>query len=184
MTDGWYVVNGEVTVAERMTAKGKVHLILADGAHLTAAGIEVDKNSSLTVYAQSGGSGILKSDATNVGKAGIGGGGAITIHGGYIIANGGSKCAGIGGNSNTDGGTITIYDGEIIATGGTGAAGIGGGYNTSGGTITIYDGDITATGGTGTANVDGAGAGIGGGASNASSATAIPSGGTITINGG
>nr|MDD6335699.1 hypothetical protein [bacterium] len=39
---GWYVVNSNVTITQRITVSGEVHLILADGKTLTAeVGIQV-----------------------------------------------------------------------------------------------------------------------------------------------
>ena len=177
---GWYVVNSNVTIGDRVTVSGEVHLILADNAKLTAnGGINVAENNSFSVYAQSVGENTGRLTANSGGwDAGIGGGngkaaGTITIHGGEVTANGSNGGAGIGGGSgagfDTSGGTITIHDGTVKATGGGSGAGIGGGNSGSGGTITIHGGNVTATGG-------GSGAGIGGGYSG--------SGGTITIHGG
>ena len=177
---GWYVVNSNVTIGDRVTVSGEVHLILADNAKLTAnGGINVAENNSFSVYAQSVGENTGRLTANSGGwDAGIGGGngkaaGTITIHGGEVTANGSNGGAGIGGGSgagfDTSGGTITIHDGTVKATGGGSGAGIGGGNSGSGGTITIHGGNVTATGGD-------SGAGIGGGYSG--------SGGTITIHGG
>ena len=174
---GWYVVNGVVTIGSRVTVSGEVHLILADGASLTAkGGINVEKGNSFSVYAQS--------DSENMGAltasggysaAGIGGGnngsgGTITINGGSVTATGGPSAAGIGnGKDSGSGGNIIIHGGTVKATGGSFAAGIGGGNSSSNGTITIHGGEVTAKGSNG-------GAGIGGGYSG--------SGGEITIHGG
>ena len=159
----WYVARGEVEIGSRVTVTGDVHLILADGAELTASkGIQVaddDNNpqtpspNSLTIYGQAKGTGELIADV-NIGHAGIGGnnncdGGTVTIHGGNVTATGGTGGAGIGGGSLSDGGTVTIYGGTVTASSGTGGAGIGGGTQGDGGTV-------TATGGS-------HGAGIGGG---------------------
>ena len=165
--DGWYVVNGVVTIGSRVTVSGEVHLILADGASLTVnGGINVAKDNSFSVYAQSVGENTGRLTANSGGwDAGIGGGngkaaGTITIHGGEVTANGSNGGAGIGGGSgagfDTSGGTITIHGGSVTATGGDSGAGIGGGYTGSGGTISIHGGNVTATGG-------GSGAGIGDG---------------------
>lgn len=49
--DGWYVVNGDVTIGQRVTVTGDVHLILTDGASLDAAqGVNVGAGNSLTIY--------------------------------------------------------------------------------------------------------------------------------------
>ena len=182
-SDGWYVVNRNVTIDELVTVTGNVRLILTDGTTLTVnggiGGINVAKGNSFSVYAQSVGENTGRLTANSGGwGAGIGGGngkaaGTITIHGGEVTANGSNGGAGIGGGSgagfDTSGGTITIHGGSVTATGGDYGAGIGGGNGGSGGIITIHGGSVTATGG------DSA-AGIGGGYTG--------SGGTITIHGG
>ena len=182
---GWYVVNGAVTIGDRVTVSGEVHLILADGASLTAnGGINVAESNSFSVYAQSVGKnmGTLTVTGGSYG-AGIGGRngdkngsscGNITIHGGSVAATGGDEAAGIGGGVFGSGGNITINGGNVTATGGENAAGIGGGQGGSGGNITINGGSVTAT------SVTPLGAGIGGG----SGAGFDASGGNITINGG
>ena len=179
----WYVVQDDVTIGQRVTVTGDVHLILADGCKLTASqGINVTGDNSLTIYAQSTGAdmGALTANAENLdispSQAGIGGndnqpGGTITINGGAVTANGGDYASGIGGGSDGGaGGNITITGGTVKANGNYGGAGIGGGYYGSGGTIIISGGTVTANGG------DYHGAGIGGGFGGA--------GGTITISGG
>ena len=72
--DGWYVVNSTLTISERVTVTGDVHLILADGCTLTASqGINVSVGNSLTIYAQDKGTGTLTADGGSS-QAGIGGG--------------------------------------------------------------------------------------------------------------
>ena len=176
-SDGWYVVNGAVTIGSRATVSGEVHLILADGASLTVnGGINVAKDNSFSVYAQSAGKNMGTLTATGgPSAAGIGGGylvsgGNITISGGSVTATGGGNAAGIGsGKDSVSGGNIIIHGGTVKATGGSLAAGIGGGNSSSGGTITIHGGTVETIGG-------GSAAGIGGGYSG--------SGGEITIHGG
>ena len=176
--NGWYVVNGVVTIGSRVTVSGEVHLILADNASLTVNdGINVTEGNSFSVYAQSVGEnmGTLTATSSQFGKAGIGGeylasGGTITIHGGNVTATGGGSAAGIGGGKDSgSGGNIIIHGGTVKASGGGLAAGIGGGNGGSGGTVTIHGGNVTASGGEDAA-------GIGGGWKG--------SGGTITIHGG
>ena len=182
-SDGWYVVNSTVTINNRVTVSGDVHLILADGASLTAkGGINVAENNSFSVYAQSveGAMGTLTATGLYC-EAGIGGGngetaGTVTINGGNVTATGGQEATGIGGGFNSSGGNITISGGTVNATGGEDAAGIGGGFNGGGGTITINGGSVTATGGS-------KGAGIGGGNNN-SGGIVIIDGGTVTATGG
>ena len=194
---GWYVVNSSVTISEPITVTGTVNLILADGCTLNAEkGIVVETGNSLTIYAQSVGTGTL--NATGTDSAGIGGAGrtdygvdggssgAITIHGGNITATsqngagigGGAPWAGANGGSGSN---ITIYGGSVTAqsTGTMGGAGIGGGGGSiDGGTgesINIYGGTVNATGGN-------KGAGIGGGSGSLSNTSG--SGTNITISGG
>ena len=98
--DGWYVVMNDVTIDERITISGDVHLILADGCTLTAnKGIRVPVGSGLTIYAQS-------SDEGTMGK--------LVAKGGKISPN---YCAGIGGGSHESCGDITINGGKVEATG-------------------------------------------------------------------
>ncbi|MDR2013522.1 MAG: hypothetical protein LBQ20_10940 [Rhodanobacter sp.] len=140
LTSGWYLASGSLTYASTLTVSGDVHLILADGSNLTVngsstkstftngdAGIHVSADNSLTIYAQSTGSGM-----------------------GRLVATGGGYGAGIGGGGdNGDGGTITINGGMVTASGnpaGLGGAGIGGDtsdyHGGAGGTLTI----LTAVG--------------------------------------
>ena len=183
---GWYVVNSNVTISERVTVTGKVHLILANGYTLNATkGITVTGGNSLTIYGQSGGTGKLTAKGDQL-QAGIGGnngqsGGAITINGGTVNATGGLQAAGIGGGYNGAGGTITINGGTVTAEGvGNrlgGGAGIGGGYSGAGGAITINDGTVNATGGFDSA-------GIGGGSYGAGGNQIVINGGTVNATSG
>ena len=186
LSAGWYVVTGEVSRGS-ITCNGDVHLILADGAKLTAtggedqAGITVSNGNTLAIYGQTAQSGQLIANGGN-NSAGIGGGNHgsgtnITINGGTVTARGGNDGAGIGGGFNGSGSNITINGGTVTATGGEGGAGIGGGFNRNfGSNITINGGTVTATGGKG-------GAGIGGGF-NSSGYNITICGGTVTANGG
>ena len=120
---GWYIVNGEVTIGSRAFTGREVHLILADGANLTAnGGIHVGEGNSLTIYAQSTGDDMGRLTATGeYSMAGIGGDtdcGAITIIGGAVVATGGAHGAGIGIGDNGAYGVITITGGVVTATGG------------------------------------------------------------------
>ena len=201
--NGWYVVNGNVTISEPITVTGAVNLILADGCTLNAEkGIVVTTGNSLTIYAQSGGTGTLNAtgttDSSNNASAGIGGSttifdsGSITIHGGVINATGGASRwysgAGIGGSTPSSGnggnsGTIKIYGGTITAESrgfsvgaGIGGGGSGGTGNGGAGTnISIYGGNITAM----SYSDNNGGAGIGGGSGQTNGGT-----GNITIGGG
>ncbi len=192
---GWYVVTGADVQTRQLTCKGAVHLILADGAKLTAMGDDTDATPgievsggerTLTVYGQAKQSGQLIATGGAVpdemnSAAGIGGGNEsdgsnITINGGIITANGGPGSAGIGGGWKGNGSNITINGGKVTANGGDSGAGIGGGEESSGDNITINGGEVIATGG-------GLASGIGGGGSGAFSYITI-NGGTVTANGG
>ena len=144
---GWYVVSDDVTVTDRIKVSGDVHLVLCDGATLTAeTGISVTDGNSLTIYSQSGNTGTLMAtihdSKTNDLHAAIGGdryrkfpqdtgtpvkAGTITIHGGVINATACFESAGIGRAYRGTAGTINIYGGKITAScNGTKGTGIGG----------------------------------------------------------
>ena len=172
----WYVVKEAVTINDRITVTGNVHLILADKAILTAKkGIDVSDGNSLTIYAQTDmlteSTGKIVAESYDY-NAGIGGsknkdGGTITITGGDVTAS--SKFgAGIGGGSDGTGGSIKITGGTVTANSKDSGAGIGGGSYAAGGNIEITGGDVSAT--------SLSGAGIGGGRGGA--------GGSIKITGG
>ena len=114
-----------------------------------------------------------KVGATNgLNGAGIGGGqhgsgSNITISGGEVNASGGKNGAGIGGGHTGDGSDIKITGGEVNASGGVNGAGIGGGLRSKGNDITVSgDTKLKVRGGV-EDDIDGAGAGIGDGGSNA-----------------
>ena len=179
LSNGWYVTRGEVQAAGRVEVAGDVHLLLCDGAALTATqGLHVTGTNRLTVWAQSADpatAGKLTVAGVSTKSAGIGGnnreeGGIVTVNGGVLTISGGQYGAGIGGGGSAGGGgNITINGGTVKATGNEHGAGIGGGGHGDGGTIAIDGGEVTAIGGK-------YGAGIGGGYTAA--------GGTITIDGG
>ena len=168
----WYVVDDNCIVNETITISGDVKLVLKDGKKLTVtgtgtgasggAGINVGPTNSLTIYGQSGGSGILEAIGNN-GGAGIGG------------AFGGNSC----GSVTINGGVVTATGGTVSSTG-LGAAGIGGGANVgspggTGGDVTINGGKVTATGG---GYSSAFGPGIGGGVA---SGAARGGDGTLTV---
>ena len=171
--DGWYVVNGDVTIGQRVTVTGDVHLILTDGASLDAAqGVNVGAGNSLTIYGQSDGTGELYANYNNGSRG--------------MLQN---ASAGIGSNEYEGCGTITINGGRIFACGGvqgiSAGAGIGCGWNPSTyrGTesITINGGCVTAKG----ASADyGGGAGIGGAGNSGSISSVTITGGVIVAEGG
>ena len=196
---GWYIVTGELST-RTLTCNGDVHLILADGAKLTAQGWNSSPGvhvpggrSRLTIYGQTNQTGELTATGGEY-CAGIGGGNYgfgsdITINGGTVNATGGEQGAGIGGGNYGFGSHITINGGTVNATGGDGGAGIGGGQGSapsvgmddggetgSGYNILIFGGTVNATGGD-------YGAGIGGGC-NANGSNISIYGGTVTASGG
>ena len=133
---GWYVVQGEVSYTNTVKFSDDAYLILADGAKIEIEtegnfenGITVSEN--LTIYGQSGQSGMLKTTAKGLNSYGINGYEGVTIIGGKVIATG-EKVSGINGND------ITIIGGKVIATGEK--SGI------NGNDITISGGVVTATG--------------------------------------
>ncbi|MBQ9180389.1 MAG: hypothetical protein IJ132_06280 [Firmicutes bacterium] len=187
LNNGWYVVDSDVTIRNRLSIQGTVNLILADGAKLTAEeGISVTDGRSLTVYGQYRNTGKLIAKGNDLYTAGIGAEinddtfGYVTINGGDIEAQGGEQGAGIG-SGVTKFGAITINGGKVKAVGGIGGAGIGGTGIVNSAIpheikVTINGGTVTAEGGVG-------GAGIGAGVNCLSVNVAI-NGGTVTANGG
>ena len=197
---GYYVVKDDVKYNKIQCAEGgKHHLILCDGAKVTADFVQVEDDNELDIYGQTNDNGQLVVNSESLcDHAGIGSdeskrAGTTVIHGGNINTKGTGGGAAIGGGENCNGGTITIYGGKIHAIGvgssSTSGAGIGGGNGGNGGTITIYGGNIYAEGGSG-------GAGIGSGSNHDGSGETGPlasslqsdsrsiDGGTITIYGG
>lgn len=186
-TDGWYVVEGSVTIPQRIETTGSVCLILTNGCRLYAGqGISVDQGASLTIYAQTmdpGAMGELDASGNAPGQAVIGGDGVqggcgdISIHGGDINASAtGSSAPGIGAGSNQVAGVIRITGGTVNAQGSDCGSGIGAGWNGGVGQILITGGNVTGVGGAG-------GAGIGG-PPNGSVGTIEITGGTVTGVGG
>lgn len=98
--NGWYVVNGDVTISSRVNVTG---------------------DNSLTICAQSAGEGMGKLTANAaweraaIGSEQFQAAGNITICGGNITAAGGESAA--IGNVNGEAGTVTIYGGWVKATG-------------------------------------------------------------------
>ena len=169
--NGWYVVSDTVTISNRITVTGTVHLILLDKKKLTInGGIHLISGNTLNIYVGSTGEtvqgdGALLINEVGYENAGIGGnvieaGGTVTIHGGKVTATGGGYGAGIGGGTLGAGGKVTINGGEVTVTGGYCGAGIGGGESGDGGTVIINGGEVTATGEEGGAGI---GAGYGSG---------------------
>ena len=182
--NGWHVAQGDVTINQRVTVIGDVHLILTDGCTLTVnGGIQLEAGDSLTIYGQSDG-------ADTMGKLTA----SITSENTAIYN------AAIGGNTGETGGTLTVCGGAVEATvtvidvsqsdpdtsqgnnngsfaGDSYGAAIGGGGSKTGtggdgGTITIFGGTVRAE--------SVLGAGIGGGSGGGGGGD----GGKVTISGG
>lgn len=153
---GWNILTASTTFEERIMLTGDVHLILANGATLTAnKGIDVAQDVSFSVYVQSNKenkTGAIVATGIDY-AAGIGGcgtgTGTISLHGGKISATSGHNAAAIGGGNGDDGGTVYIYGGTVSATGTLNyVSGIGSGkWAKKGGTTYIYGGTVNATGG-------------------------------------
>ena len=163
MTDGWYVVKNDVTIADRILVTGTVNLILVDGAHLNASnGVSVNRGNTFIVYSQNEDSGKLTATSYDGNKAGIGAdggysGGVDYSRAGVIIIKGGiveahvyatsRGAAGIGGGDYTRNGTfdgIEIYGGYVNASTKTSGDAIGCGfaYSSRRGEVKIYGGRV------------------------------------------
>ena len=153
-SEGWYVVDGDVTINSRVSTMGNVNLILKDGCKLTVdGGIGLQPDSNISIYGQGEGSGELSIDGCAFGNAGIGSNnrgscGDITINGGYINVNGGGNASGIGtGYSGSSCGCITINGGTVNAINESLGSGIGSGrYDCSCDEIVINGGTVFASG--------------------------------------
>ena len=165
LSSGWYVVDKDVMLEDRLEIDGDVKLVIVDNVTLNIIkGIRVAAGNTLTIYGQKNDSGKIIAHGNSY-NAGIGSNdeddgdetaaGTVIIHGGTITARGGTDAAGIGGGNESDGGTLIIYGGNIEAKGGRYAAGIGGGDEGNSGTITIHGGTIKATAGEEAAGIGG-----------------------------
>ena len=165
--DEWYVVNSNVTVANRITVSGTAHLILCDDAKLTAnKGIQVASGKNLTIYGQANQNGQLDAAYNVSGASAIGSndaendyGGTVTINGGIVAANGVAGVAETYGlittNATINGGVVnatgsgsgitsdnvTVNKGKVTTVGSEGAGIVT--WNT----FTINGGDVTGSGG-------------------------------------
>ena len=181
---GWYVARDNVTINQRVTVIGDVHLILTDGCILTVnGGIQLKAGNSLTIYGQSDGADTMgkltasiTSENTDLYNAVIGGntgetGGTLTVCGGAVEAT-----ATVIDVSQSDPDTSQGNNNGSFAGDSYGAAIGGGGSETGtggdGGTITIFGGTVRAE--------SVLGAGIGGGSGGGGGGD----GGKVTISGG
>ena len=151
LSSGWYYVDGETKISDRITVMGTVNLILADGCEFYAdGGIRVAEGNTINIYAQSAGVDCGKVEAIGSSNdAAIGGNGGISQEG--------------NGDPGENAGIINIYGGGIIAYGSSIIGGGGGGYGQSykvaedvyengtggdggnGGIISIYGGQVSAS---------------------------------------
>ncbi len=162
-SEGWWALGKSLKYSRRVTISGNVNLILRNNATLTCYdGIYVPKGSSLTIWAPTDGDPrsqlVVTASRYNAGIGAVQGedAGTITINGGDIKVEGGTRAAGIGGADNANAGPVIINGGRVDARGGNQGAGIGGGYGANSDTVTIRGGEVTAYGSNG-------GAGIGAG---------------------
>jgi len=105
----WYVVSGNVTLANTVTVSGDVRLILKDGAELTASNIgEGQGTNALTIYGQSEGTGKLITTTNAPGIAAIGNMSiSLTVNGGAVEATSENGPAIFASSFTVNGGTVT-----------------------------------------------------------------------------
>lgn len=162
LSNGWYVVDENLTFNKRITISGTVNLILMDNTRLTANnGIYVSINTTLHIWGQSNKRenlddfmGILNATAKDNDFSGIGGQGTgsdagdLHFHGGMVSGVGGKNAAGIHGHPCCGPGnySIYIYGGSVTGIGIENGAGIGGNYWGMCSGILITGGDVHAIG--------------------------------------
>lgn len=131
-----------------------MHLVIADGASLTAStGITLENDNQLHIYGQTAGTGTINATGS-FHQAGIGGdihntGGTLVVNGGVINAQGGEEAAGIGGggyNAVSSSGILPGNGGVAIFNGGyvTAKGGEYGGYGVGAGRTPHFVGEPTA----------------------------------------
>ena len=124
--NGWYVVQGSVTITGGVTVTGDVYLILADGCTLTVEG-GIQGEGNLTIYGQSGGTGQLIVNGSNNGGSSYGikvnnlaiNGGSVTAAGGTVVNEDGSPT---GASYGIYASSIAISGGHVIAKASAGSA--------------------------------------------------------------
>ena len=148
-----FITGGGVNAIGGLAAAGIGGGLGGNGSNITISGGKVGATNSL--------------NGAGIGGGQHGSGSNITISGGEVNAIGGKNGAGIGGGHTGDGSDIKITGGEVNASGGVNGAGIGGGLRSKGNDITVSgDTKLKVRGGV-EDDIDGAGAGIGDGGSNA-----------------
>jgi len=129
LTGGYYVVDGDITVKNRISVTDDSYIIITDGSTLTAkGGISVNSGCKFNVYTQDNSTGTLYAGTTNGknatitdGKCAIGGSGAnVNIVGGNVYAMGSGGAAGIQGSdirlywtNTTDSIYASSYSGKV-----------------------------------------------------------------------
>ena len=148
-----FITGGGVNAIGGLAAAGIGGGLSGNGSNITISGGKVGATNGL--------------NGAGIGGGQHGSGSNITISGGEVNASGGKNGAGIGGGHTGDGSDIKITGGEVNASGGVNGAGIGGGLRSKGNDITVSgDTKLKVRGGV-EDDIDGAGAGIGDGGSNA-----------------
>ena len=148
-----FITGGRVNAIGGLAAAGIGGGLGGNGSNITISGGKVGATNGL--------------NGAGIGGGQHGSGSNITISGGEVNAIGGESGAGIGGGHTGDGSDIIISGGEVSASGGVNGAGIGGGLRSKGNDITVSgDTKLKVRGGV-EDDIDGAGAGIGDGGSNA-----------------
>ena len=148
-----FITGGGVNAIGGLAASGIGGGLGGNGSNITISGGKVGATNGL--------------NGAGIGGGQHGSGSHITISGGEVNAIGGKNGAGIGGGHTGDGSDIKITGGEVNASGGVNGAGIGGGLRSKGNDITVSgDTKLKVRGGV-EDDIDGAGAGIGDGGSNA-----------------
>ena len=148
-----FITGGRVNAIGGLAAAGIGGGLGGNGSNITISGGKVGATNGL--------------NGAGIGGGQHGSGSNITISGGEVNAIGGKNGAGIGGGHTGDGSDIKITGGEVNASGGVNGAGIGGGLRSKGNDITVSgDTKLKVRGGV-EDDIDGAGAGIGDGGSNA-----------------
>ena len=147
------ITGGEVTAIGGLQGAGIGGGREGDGSDITISGGEVTA--------------IGGEEGAGIGGGRDGNGNNIAISSGVVTAIGGYNGAGIGGGAAGIGNNIAISGGEVKAIGGVSGAGIGGGCHGYGNNITVSGAAKLKVQGGVEDDVDGVGAGIGDGGSNA-----------------
>ena len=171
-TEGWYVVNSDVTISGTQGVKfldKAVHIVLCDGATLTSNATTNDfnginaNNGSLTIYAQSGGTGRIVATAINM--SAINAKLDLDINGGIISATTEGAIGIDIDATNMKSGSFTIRRGSVTAQATTrgiiannnltilgGTVSVTATRTDAGSGLTTYYGDVSIFGGNVTAN--------------------------------